>query len=216
MKIRAICAGPVDTNAYLIVNETDGTAVAVDTPMGSAAWFEEEAKRHDVSITQIWLTHSHWDHTADCEQLRLSTGARVFMHAADEYRLIDPNAHLVFDMPYTFTASRLDETIVHGQHLVSGSDLWEVRHVPGHTEGSVCFVHHKGGVIIAGDTLFKGSVGRTDLPGGSHEQLITSIQRELMTLDDTMVVLPGHMDFTTIGEERVTNPFLNHNLGGME
>ncbi|MFM8437577.1 MAG: MBL fold metallo-hydrolase [Candidatus Kapaibacterium sp.] len=215
MRIRSLCAGPVDTNAYLIIDEESGIAVAVDTPMGSAAWFIEEARRHDVSIAEIWLTHSHWDHTADCEELRIASGACVRMHVDDEYRLLAPNDHVLFPLPYRFTPSRADFHVHHGDIVSAGTSPWQVRHVPGHTEGSVCFIHHDERVAIVGDTLFNGSIGRTDLPGGDHRTLIESITRELLTLADDYVVLAGHMGPTTIGDERTGNPFL-HDTGSSE
>lgn len=208
MKILSLCAGPVETNAYLIVDEESQCAVAVDTPMDSAGWFEEESRKHRVVITEIWLTHSHWDHTADCEAVRAATNAKVILHQADEYRLIDPNAHVVFSLPFQFAASKADRFVAHGDVLTLGAFRWEVRHVPGHTEGSVCFIHHESKIAIVGDTLFRGSIGRTDLPGGNHDLLIRSIRNELFSLPNEYVVLPGHMGNTTIGEERAEIPFV--------
>ncbi len=212
MKIRSLCAGPVETNAYLVIDEESGVAVAIDTPMGSASWYLEEARRNSAQIGEIWLTHSHWDHTADCEELRVATGAVVFLHEDDEYRLLDPNAHLVFSLPFTFTASKADRYVRHDDRLHIGESAWQVRHVPGHTEGSVCFINHEERVAIVGDTLFDGSIGRTDLPGGDHHVLIASIVRELLSLGDDYAVLPGHMGPTTIGRERRSNPFLLDSL----
>ena len=209
MKLRTTCSGPVETNAYLIIDEQSETAVAIDVPLGSHSWFVEECKRHNVRVTEIWLTHSHWDHMADCEELRRTMRAQVLIHKQDEYRLGDPNKYIGMSVPMHFQSTRADRFITHGDILCIGSSAWEVRHTPGHTEGSVCFIEHTLNVAIVGDTLFRESIGRTDLQGGDHQSLLQSIRHELMVLPDSTLVLPGHMEHTTIGYERVNNPYIS-------
>ncbi len=208
LAIQTVCSGPVDTNGYIIVDEATSKAVIVDAPMDSADWYVQRIRKAGWQVTDLWLTHSHWDHTADCAKLKRELGLKIFLHQADEYRLYNPNAHTVFALPFELEGSTVDAYFHHGDILHLGSQCWELRHTPGHTEGGVCFVNHDDGVVIAGDTLFHGSIGRTDLPGGNMEQLISSIHRELLTLEDHYRVLCGHMDPTTIGEERDNNPFL--------
>lgn len=208
MKIFTIEAGPVATNGYLVVDEKSHTAVVIDAPMQSADWFIKTAKQNGAQIVAIWLTHSHWDHTADVAQLIRETNASVVIHPDDEYRLLDPNAHTVFKMPVSFEPAKATNYIMHGSVIHLSNIAFEVRHTPGHTEGGVCFIQHEHKVVFVGDTLFKESIGRTDLPGGNHETLLKSIRRELLPLPDDYVCYPGHMDITTIGEERENNPFL--------
>lgn len=212
MNILAIEAGPVATNAYLIVDTESNTAAVVDAPMGSAEWLYEQAQEQGATITALWLTHSHWDHTADIVKLRKLTGAPIYLHPDDEYRLLDPNAHTVFPMPFHFEAAKADAYVQHGDMLHLGSLAFEVRHTPGHTEGSVCFICHEQKAAFVGDSLFAGSVGRTDLPGGNTHTLLASIHRELLSLPDDYTCYAGHMDITTIGEERISNPFLQGEL----
>ncbi len=208
MKVLSVCSGPVATNAYLVIDEDSSDAIILDVPMGSSEWIIQTVEERQVRLTAVWLSHSHWDHTADCAALLRSFQVPVYCHPLDRYRLKDPNAHTVFPMNIRLEEVMGSIDLVHGQILELGNSRWEVRHTPGHTEGGVCIINHEFKIVLAGDTLFQGSIGRTDLPGGNYEQLIASIHRELLTLDDDYQVLPGHMDTTTIGEERDSNPFL--------
>ncbi len=208
LSIQTICSGPVETNGYILVDEATMKAVIVDAPMDSASWFIDRIRKGGWHVQELWLTHSHWDHMADCAILKRELDLQILLHPSDEYRMEDPNAHTVFELPFQLEAVKVDKHFRHGEILRLGSQSWELRHTPGHTEGGVCFINHDESIVVAGDTLFHGSVGRTDLPGGDTETLIASIHRELLSLDDHYRVLCGHMDATTIGEEREFNPFL--------
>ncbi len=207
LMLESITAGPVATNAYLVADTVTRLAVLIDAPMDSHSWYLERIASAELTPRALWLTHSHWDHTADAAVIAEQLGIPVFVHPLDAYRLHNPNAHTVVPLPVKLEAVEIGGYFHHGEQHSVGTLCFEVRHVPGHTEGSVVFVEHSARVVFSGDTLFAGSIGRTDLPGGDYEQLIASIQRELLSLPDDYVCYPGHMDATTIGQERRTNPF---------
>jgi glyoxylase-like metal-dependent hydrolase (beta-lactamase superfamily II) len=208
LKIYPVESGPVATFGYLIADTAQHVAVVIDVPMQSADIFLSAAQESKSIIKEIWLTHSHWDHTGDAAKLQRATGAGILVHAADEYRMTEPNAYTSFPLPFTLEAVRADRYFEHGQHITCGEWSFEVRHTPGHTEGGVCFIDQQHGVAFVGDTLFAGSIGRTDLPGGDLPTLLHSIRTQLFTLPDEIVIFPGHGSHSTIGTERRTNPFL--------
>ncbi len=200
--------GPVATNAYVLSNPRTREAVVIDTPPDSAERLLLGARSRDCAITQVLLTHTHWDHTADCADIVRATGASVSVHALDAYRLIDPMRHTVWPLPFTIEPVVADRFLEGGQTLRALEINLEVLHTPGHTEGGICFVDHEHRQVFVGDTLFRGSVGRTDLPGGDMDQLIESIRTRLYALPDDYLVYPGHGPRTTIGDERRHNPFV--------
>lgn len=200
--------GPVATNGYLIANTSSGTAVVIDCPYQSVDLMLEAARTYDVRISDILLTHTHWDHTADCAALVHATGATVWVHPLDVYRLTDPMAHTIWPLPFTIVPVTPDKLLQHGDVIRVAGIALEVRHTPGHSEGSVCFVDHDVCQVYVGDTLFNGSIGRTDLPGGDFDQLAHSIRTQLYTLPPDYVANPGHGLFTVIGDEMQTNPFV--------
>lgn len=202
---------PVATWCYMVSNLELGTAYVIDAPYQSAHAVLEEAQRRGVKITDIFLTHTHWDHTADCAELQRSTGARVVVHEADLYRLTDPMKHTIWPLPFTIESVTEVECITAATSTVTplgSKGALRVLHTPGHTEGGVCFVDDAARRVFAGDTLFSGSVGRVDLPGGDAETLLRSIRDVLFQLDDDYTVYPGHGPTTRIGHERQFNPFV--------
>jgi glyoxylase-like metal-dependent hydrolase (beta-lactamase superfamily II) len=202
---------PVATWCYMVTNPESGTAYVVDAPYQSAGVLIDEAKRIGVRITDIFLTHTHWDHTADCATLQRATGARVVVHEADRYRLVDPMNHTIWPLPFTIDPVDEVECITHVTSTVTpygGTGSLRVLHTPGHTEGGVCFVDDQTRRVFAGDTLFAASVGRVDLPGGDEVTLLRSIREVLFQLDVSYTVYPGHGPTTTIGTERRSNPFV--------
>jgi len=212
LHLETIAAGPVATNAYFVADLSSRRAVFIDAPMDSALWYQHRLREHGCTAQALWLTHSHWDHTADAAVLRATLGIPVLVHPLDAYRLRDPNAHTVFPLPMHLESVEIGGYLHHGDLLTLGMFQFEVRHVPGHTEGSVVFIEHRARIVFCGDTLFAGSIGRTDLPGGDYDQLIASIRRELLSLPDDFVCYPGHMEATTIGQERRSNPYLQDEL----
>ena len=208
LKIFPIESGPVATYGYMVSDSATGVAAVIDVPIGSADFFIEAAARENVHITTILLTHSHWDHTGDAAKLQRATKAHIAVHPDDEYRMIEPNAYTGFPLPFTLEACKADQYVRAGDTVTLGAWTFEVRHTPGHTEGGICFIDHARKLAFVGDTLFAGSIGRTDLPGGDTATLLNAIRTQLFTLDDDFVILPGHGNRTSIGTERRTNPFL--------
>ncbi len=208
LKLFPIEAGPVATFGYLIMDTHHNVAAVIDVPLESADFFLETAEQHGTPIQAIWLTHSHFDHIGDATKLKRATNAPVYIHPADEYRLDEPKKHISFPLPFALEGVKADKYFQHGDNIFCGDWQFEIRLTPGHTEGGVCLIDMAHNLAFVGDTLFAGSVGRTDLEGGDMPTLLHSIKTQLFTLPDEMLVLPGHGTKTTIGTERRTNPFL--------
>lgn len=204
---RVICLtnGVYQENCYLLADPDAGEAVLID-PGEDADLFLHRVDTEQLTLTAIWLTHAHLDHILGVKAVVDRTGVPVYLHPADR-PLYDGVAH-----QGTWLGVRAeqppapDHDIAHGDTLTVGSLEFEVRHVPGHSPGSVAIVGH--GVAFVGDAVFAGSVGRVDLPGGDGAALLASIQEQLLTLADDTVVYSGHGPETTIGVERRANPFL--------
>lgn len=201
-------AGPVATFGYMVTDTVQGVAAVIDVPLESAEYFIEVAEQENVRIESIFLTHSHWDHTGDVAKLQRATGAKIYIHPDDEYRLGKPNEYTSIPLPFTIEPCAADGFMRHGDIISCGGWHFEVRHTPGHTEGGVCFIDQAQKIAFVGDTLFAGSIGRTDLPGGDMNALLEAIRTQLFTLDDSIIALPGHGSHTTIGVEKRSNPFL--------
>jgi len=192
-------------NCWLIADPRTREAVMID-PGEEPAMFLAELDTRRWSLKGIWLTHAHIDHILGVAAVKRATGAPVFLHPADR-PLYDalPDQAAWFGMRLEAPPAP-DHELAAGRRLAVGGFEFEVRHTPGHSPGSVSFVGH--GTIFGGDVLFNGSIGRTDLPGGDSATLTLSIQREFLSLPDSAVVRSGHGPETTIGVERLTNPFL--------
>ena len=205
MILISIPSGPFETNGYLLCAGEGQGAVAVDVPPGSAERFLAEIRKCSSRLIRIINTHGHWDHTADDERLRDATGAPVFIHREDAKLLADPAAVLP---GFPFRAS----PIAPDGYLEDGTTIEEaglqVIHTPGHTPGSICLYSPAEGFLFSGDTLFAGSIGRTDLPGGDQETLMLSIRTRLLTLPPATKILPGHGPASSIQWERTYNPFV--------
>ena len=190
--------GPVRTNVHLVADGRTREAIAIDTAIPSLAWIRDELDARGWSLKLIVTTHGHWDHYGDNAAIAEHTGAPIAVHPLDAHRLIDPQPQWApFEIPPSVPAVELAE----GGEVRFGEIRLTVLHTPGHTEGSVCLWSADAGLLFSGDTLFASGWGRTDLPGGSAEQLVESLAR-LATFDDPLRVLPGHGSETTIGRER--------------
>jgi len=166
---------------------------------------------HGLDVQAIVLTHSHLDHIAGVREVRSAFGGKVpvWIHRAEEKFPGDPMLNLSAGWPGApITAPDPERLLDDGERIRLGRTVWEVRHVPGHAPGNIALYNAQAKVVIAGDALFAGSIGRTDLPGGDHDLLLRSIREKLYTLPDETTVLPGHGPATTIGNEKRTNPFV--------
>lgn len=206
MKIIQIEAGPLMNNAFLAYCEDSKIAAAIDVPLESKNIFMDELHKEGLELKYILLTHSHFDHIGDCAELRAETDAKVYIHQADAYRLEEPNKHTIITMPDIPSVTDF-EYLSDGMQIEIGNENLEVLHTPGHTEGSVCFINEASKILFSGDTLFRESVGRCDLPGGDMATLMNSIKTKLMVLEDDYKVLPGHGPFSTLGMEKQYNQF---------
>ncbi len=205
LEIVPILNGLFEENCYLIA-EPGGTDAVIVDPGEEPDRFLEEARLRGRTISAIWLTHAHIDHIMGVEVVHRATGAPIHLHPDDRAiydNLVTQGELFGFNLT---PAPPPDAALHHGQRLRLGEVEFEVRHVPGHSPGHVCFVGD--GFVLGGDVLFQGSIGRTDLMGGDLPALLASIRTQLFTLPDDTVVFPGHGPATTIGSERATNPFL--------
>jgi len=206
VKVVSIPNGRFVENCYLVIDEA-GAECAIIDPGEEAGLIAHKVAAADVKPVAIWLTHAHIDHVLGVPRLKTDTGAPVYLHPGDRM-LYDHVAEQA--TAFGMRAGPLpapDRALAHGDVLRVGTLQFRVRHAPGHSPGSVVFEGQ--GVAFAGDVLFQGSIGRTDLPGGDFETLIRSIERELLTLPDSTIVYSGHGPETTVGRERRANPFLS-------
>ena len=190
--------GPIATNVHLLADEGSREAIAIDTAIPSLAWIRDELTARDWTLKLIVSTHGHWDHIGDNAAVAAHTGADIAVHPLDAHRLTDPQPLWApFEIPPSVPAVELAE----GGEVRFGAIRLSVLHTPGHTEGSVCLLAPDDGLLFSGDTLFAAGWGRTDLEGGSDEQMVESLIR-LAGLADPTAVLPGHGPETTVGRER--------------
>ncbi|GAC68827.1 MBL fold metallo-hydrolase [Gordonia soli] len=224
MLITGFAAGMFQTNCYLLAPAAGGDAVVIDPGQDAAPRVRELLAEHDLNPVAVLLTHGHLDHTWNAAELCDEYSIPAYIHADDRPMLADPARGLgralgpmLGDMEF-HEPEKVVEFVDREPVEVAGLRL-SVDLAPGHTQGSVLLgldvpVTDEGGdqvrvpVVFSGDVLFAGSIGRTDLPGGDHQQLLTSIADRLLPLSDDTQVLPGHGPQTSIGAERRTNPFL--------
>ena len=199
-------------NTYLLIDEATRATALVDPGMYGRAeqnTLHRYVTDNKLTINYILLTHAHIDHVlGNAFALRTYPGTPLLLHAEDWPTL---RAVASYAGSYGFAGYEPSEPtgeLVPGQVIELGESRLEVRFAPGHAPGHVVLYDRAGGQLVGGDVLFKGSIGRTDLPGGNHQQLLQSIARELLTLPDDTVVHPGHGPATTVGAERHSNPFL--------
>jgi glyoxylase-like metal-dependent hydrolase (beta-lactamase superfamily II) len=208
LEILTFILGPVQTNAYLVADVLTSQAVVID-PAWDGTVIYQAANQRGWRITNIWLTHAHFDHLGGSGALAdvCNPPPPVALHPADYplWRMqggaplfglqIDPGPEPTVDL-------------VHGMRMYLGAYEFEVRHTPGHTPGHVIIYCAAAATAFVGDVIFAGSIGRTDLPGGNHAQLLASIETQVLTLPDDTRLFSGHGPETTVGIERMVNPFL--------
>jgi len=203
--------GPLQCNCSILGDEHTHEAIVVD-PGDDIPRILALLAKHNLTVKQILITHAHIDHIAGAHRLKQITGAPILVHQNDlsQIKMMDEQAKWL-GIP-TPTVDNPDDTLDDGKLITIGSGetalTGSILHTPGHTQGSVCLYLPTQSLLLAGDTLFARSVGRTDLPGGNTNQLLRSIHDRLLTLPDEVKVIPGHGPATTIGDERLDNPFL--------
>ncbi len=200
-------------NAYLVRGVGQEHAVAID-PGGGAPELVAALERDGLRLDAIVLTHAHVDHIEGVALLVRATGAPVYVHTAERNWYARAADQARFFGVELEEPPAPDRELQAGDVLVLGGTRLEVRHVPGHTPGHVILYDAVAGVAFVGDVVFQDSIGRTDLPGGSHKQLLEAIRSQVLTLPDDTVLYPGHGPETTVGRERVGNPFLAPMYGG--
>jgi glyoxylase-like metal-dependent hydrolase (beta-lactamase superfamily II) len=199
--------GPLQCNCSVIGDEGTREAMVID-PGDDIEDVLALVRKHNLQVKQIIITHAHIDHVGGAMKLRAATGAAILLNQND-YALLK-----MLDVQASWLGMAdpgkvdIEQSLGQADTVKAGSLQADVLHTPGHTEGSICLYFPLEKKLIAGDTLFAGSIGRTDLPGGSFEKIMHSLREKVLALPDDTTVVPGHGPLTTIGEERESNPFL--------
>ncbi|MGI8888956.1 MAG: MBL fold metallo-hydrolase [Nocardioidaceae bacterium] len=221
MLIAAFPAGPWQTNCYVVATGPGEECVVIDPGKDAAGGVADVVRENDLRPAAVLLTHGHIDHMWSVAPVAGAYESAAYIHPSDRHLLTDPmagispeTAAMFLGGSYKFAEPADARELADGHSLeISGMTL-KVDHTPGHTQGSVIFrlphsaVEDVSEVMFSGDLLFAGSIGRTDLPGGDPQAMERSLATKVLPLDDSIVVLPGHGEQTTIGRERASNPFL--------
>ncbi len=205
IQYKTLVAGSLQVNCYILFDDESREAFVID-PSGGADQIFYFLQDEKLTLKGILMTHGHGDHHEGLSALKALVDAPVYLHASDVYMAEDATINLSNQLYGPDSEFTPDVKLQDGMKLTLGQFVIRVIHTPGHTKGGVCYLTE--GILFTGDTLFNGSVGRADLDGGDFEQLIKSIKNQLMKLADEVVVCPGHGPESSIGRERVRNPFL--------
>lgn len=219
MLVEAFAAGVFETNCYVVASAPGEPCIVVDPGQDAEDGLREVIARHKLTPVAVLLTHGHMDHMWSVTPVCDGDDIPAWIHPEDRFMLADPfkavgpmGAQLAQMYPgLEFREPRSVEVLADGADLELAGLRLTVDHTPGHTRGSVVFrsaTEDDRPFLIAGDTLFQGSIGRTDLPGGSTEEMMASLRDKILTLPDDTAVLPGHGPMTTVGQERDSNPFV--------
>lgn len=209
LSIKKLELGPISTNAFLIWEEKGEEAILIDVPPDSVNEIKPFLVSNHLTLKEVWLTHGHWDHIAGVHQV-VSPDTKVIGHRADEVMFENPQLMSGFSLPgVSLVPVKVNHWVKEGEIL----DLWGrevfVLHTPGHCPGNISFYLKAEKICFVGDVIFSGSVGRTDLPGGSFELLRSSILQKVYTLPDETELAVGHGPNTTVGREKFTNPYVH-------
>lgn len=205
MIFEGFSVGPMDSNCYIIGCPETKLAAVVD-PGAEGGRILARLKQLGLNCQYIILTHGHVDHIGALNEVRQGTGAKVLIHEKDAGMLTNPALNLSMFMGSMLKCKPADAFLADGDQVKLGNLVLEVLHTPGHTPGGISL--QVGDHLITGDTLFAGSVGRSDFPGGNHQVMINSIKTKLLPYPDSTLVFPGHGPSSTIGAEKRSNPFL--------
>lgn len=205
MIVKLLTVGPIQANCYIVGCEETKEAVVID-PGAEADRILMSLAESNLTVKYLVNTHGHFDHVSANKRMKEVTGADILIHPDDAFMLTDLKTSASMFGLNVENSPPPDKTIEEGDTIKFGNIELKVIHTPGHSSGGIC-LHNKEYVFV-GDTLFAGSIGRTDLPGGDFDTLKSSIQNKLFPLDDDVVVCPGHMGETTIGREKQYNPFV--------
>ncbi len=200
LDIHQIPGGPLETNAFVVINRVTKQALLIDAPPESHDAIRKTVQDHDVTVNSMILTHTHWDHIVDTHALRASLGAPVHAHPKADERLARPGS-AVMDLPYTINPITLDGHLNDGDEVTLGEQSFTVMHLPGHDPSHIVLYNAEARVLLGGDVLFPGGHGRTDVPGADQDTMLHSLAR-LLELPNDVTVYPGHGQPTTIGAER--------------
>ncbi len=201
MKLLTYTGGYVQTNGYILAHD-DGSCLVIDAPAGITAFLET----HSLRPIQLLLTHQHFDHVEDAAALH-AAGAHLYAYQAYAPDIIMEKRVQEMGIPVKVPPYTVDTIIGEESSLQVGEQHFHLTHVPGHSPDSLAFHLESESFLFSGDALFQGSIGRTDLPGGNHQQLLDSIRQKLYPLPDGTAVFPGHGPQTSIGTEKKNNPF---------
>ena len=212
LKVRKLTVNNFEENTYILIDEATSKAAIIDPGMLTdyeKKKFDDFIANEGIKIDQVILTHAHLDHCFGASYVHDKYGVPVKGHPDDEPLLAGVKAQAIsFGMPGIISSEpSFDVRLKAGETITIGESSLKVIHVPGHSPGGIALYSSEDGFVLVGDSLFRGSIGRTDLPGGDHATLLDAIKRGLFTLPGDTLVLPGHGPVTTIAEEKANNPF---------
>ena len=210
MILMRLVVGPLQVNCFIVADEKTKEAVVID-PGDDAADILKLIREKDLKIKYIVNTHGHFDHIGANNAVKEATGAAILIHEADAQLMASASSHASMFGMKTAASPPADRFVKEGDVITAGEIALKVVHTPGHSLGGISLLGQ--GVAFTGDSLFAGSIGRTDFPGGDLKTLLRSIKKHLMTLPDDTKVFSGHGPASTIGDERNENPFLNKDSG---
>lgn len=207
MKIEMMVLGDVRTNCYLLINEETKEALVVD-PADRADVIVRKLIDEGLTLKAILLTHGHGDHILAVGDLKKQFGVKVYAAKAEEALLSDAAQNLSKALFGIAVTVKPDILLEDGQEFEAAGIRLRMLHTPGHTPGGCCYYQAEEKILFSGDTLFCGSIGRTDFPGGSLSELVRSVKEKLLVLPEDVKVYPGHEEMTTIGHEKRYNPYM--------